>query len=149
MKRFKTKQIFVGNVAIGGDAPISVQSMTFSKTCDIQATKEQIDRLYLAGANIVRVAVSSPKDADALKELKALSPLPIVADIHFRYKFALIAAESVDCIRINPGNIGSKDRIKAVADACNARGIPIRIGVNGGSLEKPLKKSMVQRLREW
>lgn len=140
MKRFKTKQIFVGNVAIGGDAPISVQSMTFSKTCDIQATKEQIDRLYLAGANIVRVAVSSPKDAAALKELKSLSPLPLVADIHFRYKFALIAAESVDCIRINPGNIGSKDRIKAVADACNARGIPIRIGVNGGSLEKPFEE---------
>lgn len=134
--RFKTKQIFVGNVAVGGDAPISVQSMTFSKTCDIAATKAQLDRLKLAGADFARVAVSDEKDANALKELKKVSPLPLVADIHFRYKLALIAAESVDCIRINPGNIGEKSRIKAVADACNARGIPIRIGVNGGSLEK-------------
>ena len=136
VQRVKTKQIFVGNVAIGGDAPISVQSMTSSKTCDIEATKAQLDRLYFAGADIVRVAVSDQKDADALKELKAVSPLPLVADIHFRYKFALIASESVDAIRINPGNIGTKDRIKAVADACKQRGIPIRIGVNGGSLEK-------------
>lgn len=140
MQRYKTKQIFVGNVAIGGDAPISIQSMTFSKTCDIPATKAQIDRLALAGADIVRVAVSDENDANALKELKKVSPLPLVADIHFRYRFALIAAESVDCIRINPGNIGSKDKIKAVADACNARGIPIRIGVNGGSLEKRFER---------
>ncbi|MGP1579569.1 MAG: flavodoxin-dependent (E)-4-hydroxy-3-methylbut-2-enyl-diphosphate synthase [Wolinella sp.] len=132
----KTKQIFVGNVGIGGDSPISVQSMTFSKTADIVATKAQIDRLALAGCDIVRVAVSSREDAEALKELKSLSPLPIVADIHFQYKFALIAAQSVDCIRINTGNIGSKERIKAVADACNERGIPVRIGVNGGSLEE-------------
>ncbi len=134
--RYKTKQIFVGNVAIGGDAPISVQSMTFTKTRDIEATKAQLDRLALAGADIVRVAVSDLKDAHALKELRKVSPLPLVSDIHFRYEYALIAAESVDCIRINPGNIGSKEKIKAVADACNARGIPIRIGVNGGSLEK-------------
>ena len=134
--RYKTKQILVGNVAIGGDAPISVQSMTFTKTKDIQATKEQLDRLALAGADIVRVAVSDLKDAHALKDLRAISPLPLVADIHFRYEYALIAAESVDCIRINPGNIGSKDKIKAVAEACNARNLPIRIGVNGGSLEK-------------
>ncbi|MCH5314114.1 MAG: flavodoxin-dependent (E)-4-hydroxy-3-methylbut-2-enyl-diphosphate synthase [Helicobacter sp.] len=140
MQRIKTKQIFVGNVAVGGDAPISVQSMTFSKTCDIEATKAQIDRLYFVGADMVRVAVSDPKDANALKALKEVSSLPLIADIHFRYKFALIAAESVDCIRINPGNIGSKDRIKAVADACNARGIPIRIGVNGGSLEKQFEQ---------
>lgn len=140
MQRVKTKQIFVGNVAIGGDAPISIQSMTFSKTCDIQATKAQIDRLALAGADIVRVAVSSEEDAKALKDLKAISPLPIVADIHFRYRFALIASQSVDCIRINPGNIGSKDKIKAVADACNERNIPIRIGVNGGSLEKQFER---------
>ncbi len=135
-ERVKTKQIFVGNVGIGGDSPISVQSMTFSKTADIAATKAQIDRLALAGCDIVRVAVSNREDAEALKELKNLSPLPIVADIHFQYKFALIAAQSVDCIRINPGNIGSKERIKAVADACNERGIPVRIGVNGGSLEE-------------
>lgn len=134
--RIKTKQIHVGKVAVGGDAPVSVQSMTFSKTADIVATKAQIDRLALAGCDIVRVAVSDREDANALKELKSLSPLPLVADIHFRYKFALIAAESVDCIRINPGNIGAKDRIKAVAEACAARKIPIRIGVNGGSLEE-------------
>ena len=134
--RYKTKQIFVGKVPIGGEAPISVQSMTFSKTRDIQATKEQLDRLALAGADIVRVAVSDLKDAHALKDLRKISPLPLVADIHFRYEYALIAAESMDCIRINPGNIGSKEKIKAVADACNQREIPIRIGVNGGSLEK-------------
>lgn len=138
--RYKTKQILVGNVAIGGDAPISVQSMTFTKTKDIQATKEQLDRLALAGADIVRVAVSDLKDAHALKDLRAISPLPLVSDIHFRYEYALIAAESVDCIRINPGNIGSKEKIKAVADACNARNIPIRIGVNGGSLEKQFEE---------
>lgn len=151
VQRVKTRQIFVGNVPVGGDAPISVQSMTFSKTHDIEATKAQLDRLYFAGADMVRVAVSEQKDADALKALKAVSPLPLIADIHFRHKFALIASESVDAIRINPGNIGTKDRIKAVADACKQRGIPIRIGVNGGSLEKqfdqkygPTPKGMVE-----
>ncbi len=134
--RYPTKQIFVGKVAIGGGAPISVQSMTFSKTKDIQATKEQLDRLALAGADIVRVAVHDLKDANALKELKSISPLPLIADIHFRYEYALIAAQSVDCIRINPGNIGSKEKIQAVAKTCNEAQIPIRIGVNGGSLEK-------------
>ncbi|PAF48493.1 4-hydroxy-3-methylbut-2-en-1-yl diphosphate synthase [Helicobacter sp. 12S02634-8] len=138
--RYPTKQIFIGNVPIGGDAPISVQSMTFTKTADLKATKEQIDRLHLVGADIVRVAVSDQKDANALCELKKISTLPIVADIHFRHRFALIAAESVDAIRINPGNIGTKDRIKAVADACNQRQIPIRIGVNSGSLEKQFDK---------
>ena len=134
--RFKTKQISVGDVLVGGDAPISVQSMTFSKTADIEATKVQIDCLQLAGCDIVRVAVSDMEDANALKTLKSSISLPLVADIHFRYKFALIAVESVDCIRINPGNIGSKDKIKAVVSACMERGIPIRIGVNAGSLEK-------------
>ena len=134
--RFKTKQISVGDVLVGGDAPISVQRMTFSKTADIEATKVQIDCLQLAGCDIVRVAVSDMEDANALKTLKSSISLPLVADIHFRYKFALIAAESVDCIRINPGNIGSKDKIKAVVSACMERGIPIRIGVNAGSLEK-------------
>lgn len=134
--RYPTKQIFVGKVAIGGGAPISVQSMTFSKTKDIKSTKEQLDRLALAGADIVRVAVHDLKDANALKELKSISPLPLIADIHFRYEYALIAAQSVDCIRINPGNIGSKEKIQAVAKACNEAQIPIRIGVNGGSLEK-------------
>ncbi|MWV61237.1 flavodoxin-dependent (E)-4-hydroxy-3-methylbut-2-enyl-diphosphate synthase [Helicobacter saguini] len=134
--RWKTKQIFVGNVAVGGDAPISVQSMTFSKTHNIEATKEQLDRLQLAGADIVRLAVLTEEDAHALKILKEKTTLPLVADIHFKYKLALIAAKYVDCIRINPGNIGSKDKIKEVVKACKERKIPIRIGVNGGSLEK-------------
>lgn len=135
-KRYPTQQISVGNVKVGGDAPISVQSMTFSKTADIKATKAQIDALMFAGCDIVRVAVSDEEDANALKKLKSLISLPLVADIHFRYKLALIAAESVDCIRINPGNIGAKEKIKAVVEACKQRGIPIRIGVNAGSLEK-------------
>lgn len=140
MERYKTKQIFVGDVAIGGDSPISVQSMTYTKTKDIAATKAQIDRLQLAGCDIVRVAVSDEEDAYALKTLKSQISLPLVADIHFRYKLALIAAEVVDCIRINPGNIGSKERIMEVAKACMQRRIPIRIGVNGGSLEKQFEK---------
>lgn len=134
--RYKTKQISVGGVLVGGDAPISVQSMTFTKTHDIKATKEQIDRLQLAGADMVRLAVLTKEDALALKEIKKQTNLPLIADIHFKYSLALIAAESVDCIRINPGNIGNKDRIKQVANACKQRGIPIRIGVNAGSLEK-------------
>lgn len=138
--RYKTKQIFVGNVAVGGDSPISVQSMTFSKTKDIKATKAQIDRLQLAGCDIVRVAVSDEEDANALKTLKSQISLPLVADIHFRYKLALIALESVDCIRINPGNIGDKKRVKIIANACNERKIPIRIGVNAGSLEKQFEQ---------
>nr|WP_279128755.1 flavodoxin-dependent (E)-4-hydroxy-3-methylbut-2-enyl-diphosphate synthase [Helicobacter winghamensis] len=139
-KRYKTKQIVVGNVLVGGDAPISVQSMTFSKTSDLETTKAQIDCLQLAGCDIVRVAVSDIEDANALKALKSMISLPLVADIHFRYKFALIAAESVDCIRINPGNIGSKEKIKAVVNACQEREIPIRIGVNAGSLEKQFEE---------
>ena len=149
--RYPTKQIHVGNVAIGGDAPISVQSMTFSKTHNIEETKAQLDRLQLAGADIVRLAVLTEEDAHALKTLKGMTSLPLIADIHFKYKLALIAAESVDCIRINPGNIGSKEKIKEVVKACNVRNIPIRIGVNGGSLEKefeqkygPTPKGMVE-----
>lgn len=138
--RHKTKQIFVGNVPIGGDAPISVQSMTFSKTKDIKATKAQIDRLQLAGCDIVRVAVSDEDDANALKSLKSQIKIPLIADIHFRYKLALIALESVDCIRINPGNIGDKKRVEMIAKGCNERKIPIRIGVNAGSLEKQFEQ---------
>lgn len=138
--RYKTKQIAVGNVLVGGDAPVSVQSMTFSKTSDLESTKAQIDCLQLAGCDIVRVAVSDMEDARALKTLRNMVSLPLVADIHFRYKFALIAAESVDCIRINPGNIGSKEKIKAVVDACKEREISIRIGVNAGSLEKQFEE---------
>ncbi len=136
IKRYPTKQIFVGNVPIGGDAPISVQSMTYSRTADVEATVEQINRLHFAGADIVRVAVPDYEDADALKEIRERTSLPLVADIHFNYRLALIAAESVDCIRINPGNIGEKERVKEVVKACTERDIPIRIGVNCGSLEK-------------
>lgn len=138
--RHKTKQIFVGNVPIGGDSPISVQSMTFSKTKDIKATKAQIDRLQLAGCDIVRVAVSDEEDANALKTLKSQIKIPLIADIHFRYKLALIALEVVDCIRINPGNIGDRARVEMIAKGCNERKIPIRIGVNAGSLEKQFEQ---------
>ncbi|MBE2983913.1 flavodoxin-dependent (E)-4-hydroxy-3-methylbut-2-enyl-diphosphate synthase [Campylobacter sp. RM9344] len=136
MQRYPTKQIKIKNVAIGGDAPISVQSMTFSKTKDIKGTLEQINRLYFAGCDIVRCAVLDKEDAYALKEIVKQSPLPIVADIHFNYRFALIVSEFVDAVRINPGNIGSKERIKAVVEACKQRNLPIRIGVNSGSLEE-------------
>ncbi len=138
--RYKTKKIFAGNVAIGGDAPISVQSMTFSKTKDIKATLEQINRLYFAGCDIVRCAVLDNKDAEALEEIKKESPLPIVADIHFNYRHALKTAKFVDAIRLNPGNIGGSERIKAVVGACKERNLPIRIGVNSGSLEEKFEK---------
>ena len=136
IKKYKTKKIFVGNVAIGGDSPISVQSMTFTKTRDIKATVEQIKKLHFVGCDIVRVAIPDYEDVYALKEIKKQIDMPLIADIHFNYKFALIASEVVDCIRINPGNIGSKERIKEVVKACKNRNIPIRIGVNSGSLEK-------------
>jgi (E)-4-hydroxy-3-methylbut-2-enyl-diphosphate synthase len=135
IKRYKTKKIFVGDVPIGGDSPISVQSMTYTKTSDIDATLEQIKKLHFAGASIVRVAVPDMNSANALKYIKEKSSLPIVADIHFNYKLALIASEVVDCIRFNPGNIGEKSRIKEIIKACKNRQIPVRIGVNCGSLE--------------
>lgn len=136
MKRYKTRQINVGGVLIGGDAKISVQSMTFSKTRNFKETLEQINRLYFAGCDIVRCAVFNKEDIEGLRKVKASSPLPIVADIHFNYNYAVEVAEFVDAIRINPGNIGGKKHIKAVVDACKKRKIPIRIGVNSGSLEK-------------
>jgi len=134
--RYPTKKIYVGDVAVGGDAPISVQSMTFSRTHDVEATVEQINRLHFAGCDIVRVAVPDMEDALALKSIKERISLPLVADIHFNYKLALVAAESVDCIRFNPGNIGEKSRIKEIVKACQERSLPIRVGVNAGSLEK-------------
>jgi len=144
IKRYETKKIYVGDVAIGGDAPISVQSMTFSKTSDIEATVEQIKLLHFAGADIVRLAVPDKEAAYALKEIKKQSSLPIVADIHFNHKLALIAAEVVDCIRLNPGNIGNKQRVAEVVKACQERNIPIRIGVNCGSLEKEFEQKYGQ-----
>ena len=136
IKRVHTKKIYVGDVAIGGDAPISVQSMTYSKTSDVEATVEQINKLHFAGCDIVRCAVPDMEDALALKEIKEKISLPLVADIHFNHKLALVAAEVVDCIRINPGNIGSKEKVAEVVKACQERSLPIRIGVNAGSLEK-------------
>jgi (E)-4-hydroxy-3-methylbut-2-enyl-diphosphate synthase len=144
IKRIKTRKVKIGNVEIGGDAPISTQSMTFSKTKDIASTVEQINRLHFAGADLVRVAVLDEEDANALSEIKKQISLPLVADIHFNYKLALKASEVVDCIRINPGNIGSKERIKAVVDACKDRNLPIRIGVNSGSLEEHLENKYGQ-----
>ena len=135
IERVKTKKIYVGDVAVGGDSPISVQSMTYSKTSDVEATVDQIRRLHFAGADIVRLAVPSMEAANALPKIKEQTTLPLVADIHFNYKLALKAAKVVDCIRFNPGNIGEKNRIKEIVKACKERNIPVRIGVNCGSLE--------------
>ena len=135
-ERYPTKKIFVGDVAVGGDAPISIQSMTFSDTSNIEATVEQINRLHFAGADMVRVAVPNMQSAVALKEIKERISLPLIADIHFNYKLALEASKWVDCIRFNPGNIGEKGRIKEIVKACRERNLPIRVGVNAGSLEK-------------
>ncbi len=147
VKRYPTKKIKVGNVEIGGDAPISVQSMTYSKTSDIKSTVEQINRLHFAGADIVRVAVPNKEAADALKIIKEQTSLAIVADIHFHHKLALIAAKSVDCIRINPGNIGNKQKVADVVKACKERNLPIRIGVNCGSLESKFENKYGQTAR--
>ncbi|WP_086297815.1 flavodoxin-dependent (E)-4-hydroxy-3-methylbut-2-enyl-diphosphate synthase [Campylobacter devanensis] len=140
MQRYKTRQIQVGSVKIGGDAPISVQSMTFSKTRDVSGTLEQINRLYFAGCDIVRCAVFNKDDIEGLRQVKKDSPLPIVADIHFNHLYALAVAEFVDAIRINPGNIGGKEKIKKVVNACKERNLPIRIGVNSGSLEEQFEQ---------
>ena len=134
-----TKQIQVGGVAVGGGAPVSIQSMTNTRTDDVEATLGQIRALAAAGCDIVRVAVPDMDAARAVGKIKEQCPIPLVVDIHFDYKLALEAiAAGADKVRINPGNIGGEDRVKAVADVCRQKNIPIRIGVNGGSLEKPL-----------
>ena len=139
MERRKTRQIRAGAVLIGGDAPVTVQSMTNTDTRDVRATIEQIERLADAGCEIVRVAVPDQAAAEALGEIRAHCPIPLVADIHFNHVLAIAAAEAgVDKIRINPGNIGSRERVQAVVKVCRERGIPIRIGVNSGSVEKAL-----------
>lgn len=138
-KREETKPVYVGNVQIGGQNSVVVQSMTTTDTRDVEGTLAQINRLYEAGCQIVRLAVVNEDAARAIKHIKQRSPLPLVADIHFDYKLALIALESgIDKIRINPGNIGSKEKTKAVVEACRERNVPIRIGVNSGSVEKRL-----------
>ena len=134
-----TRKILVGGVPVGGGAPVSIQSMTNTQTADINATVEQIRKLTAAGCEIVRVAVPDRAAALAVGEIKKQIEIPLVADIHFDYRLALTCIEGgVDKVRINPGNIGGEERVRAVAEAAGARGIPIRIGVNGGSLEKPL-----------
>jgi len=139
--RNKTKKIKVGSVEIGGGAPISVQSMTKTKTSDIDATVKQIHELEKAGCQIVRSAVPDQEAALALKEIKKQINIPLVADIHFNHTYAIMAAEArVDKLRINPGNIGDPEKIKAVVDAAKAHNIPIRIGVNSGSLDKKIKE---------
>lgn len=139
MNRTETRQIHIGGVAVGGGAPIPVQSMCNTRTSDAKATIAQISRLYEAGCEIIRVAVPDQEAADALPQIVKASPIPVVADIHFDYRLALAAAKAgVHKIRINPGNIGEADNVRKVAEACKERGIPIRIGVNGGSLDKTL-----------
>ena len=134
-----TKQIMVGGVPIGGGAPVTIQSMTNTRTDDVEATLHQIRTLAAAGCEIIRVAVPDMAAAKAVGKIKEGSPIPVVVDIHFDYKLALEAiAAGADKVRINPGNIGGADHVKAVAQVCARRGVPIRIGVNGGSLEKPL-----------
>lgn len=137
-----TKQIKIGNVTIGGGNPVAIQSMTNTKTQDADKTTAQIEGLRKAGCEIVRVAVKDEADAQALKIIRQAVKIPIVADIHFDFRLAISAIENgVDKIRINPGNIGSEEKVKAVADAAKAHRIPIRVGVNGGSLEKNMQKN--------
>ena len=139
MKRENTKRINVGGVAVGGGAKVSVQSMCNTKTWDAEATAAQIREFAAAGCDIVRVAVPDMRSAQAISEIKERVDMPLVADIHFDYRLALeAAARGADKIRINPGNIGGEENVKAVAEACRARNIPIRIGVNAGSLEARL-----------
>ena len=134
-----TRQILVGGVPVGGGAPVTIQSMTNTRTDDVGATVDQILRLEEAGCQIIRVAVPDMAAAKAVGAIKARIHIPLVVDIHFDYRLALACVEEgCDAVRINPGNIGGVDRVKAVAEACKAKNLPIRIGVNGGSLEKPL-----------
>lgn len=135
-----TKRLLVGDVPVGGGAPVSIQSMCNTKTDDVEATVAQILALEEAGCQIIRVAIPDQAAAEAVDRLKERIHIPLVADIHFNFKYALTCAErGVDAIRINPGNIGGEEKVKAVADLCRQRGIPIRVGVNGGSLERELR----------
>lgn len=139
MLREETRSVQVGNLTIGGNNHVVIQSMCNTKTKNVEATIKQINALEQAGCELVRVAVFDKEDAYAIKEIKKGIHIPLVADIHFDYKLALIAIESgIDKVRINPGNIGSIEKVKAVVDACKEKHIPIRIGVNGGSLEKDI-----------
>ncbi len=139
MRREQTKRLTVGGVPLGGGAPVTVQSMCNTKTADVPATLAQIEALAAAGCEIVRVAVPDMAAADAVADICRGSSLPVVADVHFDYRLAVRCADNgAAAVRINPGNIGGADRVRAVAEACGARGIPIRIGINAGSLERRL-----------
>jgi (E)-4-hydroxy-3-methylbut-2-enyl-diphosphate synthase len=141
IQRRKSRQIRVGNVPVGGDAPIAVQSMTNTETTDVESTVRQIKALEAVGADIVRVSVPTMDAAEAFGKIKQQVNVPLISDIHFDYKIALRVAElGADCLRINPGNIGRADRVRAVVESARDRNIPIRIGVNAGSLEKDLQK---------
>ena len=138
-ERRKTRPVRVGSVTVGGDAPISVQSMTTTKTADVYPTLQQIRNLEVAGCDIVRVTVPDEASAEALPEIKAGISIPLVADIHFNYRIALLALDAgVDKLRINPGNIGGEKRVRAVVEKAREKGVPIRIGVNSGSLEQDI-----------
>ncbi len=138
--RRKSRQIMVGDVAVGGNAPIAVQSMTNTDTCDVEATVAQIEALQKVGADIVRVSVPTMDAAEAFGKIRQRVTIPLVTDIHFDYRIALRVAElGADCLRINPGNIGKDERVRAVVDSARDHNIPIRIGVNAGSLEKELQ----------
>ena len=144
INRRLSKKINVGSVEVGGDSPISVQSMTNTNTEDVKATVSQIHRLEAAGADIIRVSTPTQKSVEAFKKIKQFTNVPLVADIHFDYKIALeVAKAGADCLRINPGNIGSEDKVNRVINSAIEHNIPIRIGVNAGSLEKKLQKNMV------
>ena len=139
IKRRKTKVVNVGNVKVGGDNPISVQSMTNTLTTDVQATIKQINEIQSEGADLVRVSCPDESSSKALKEITSHVDIPIIADIHFHYKRAIEAAENgASCLRINPGNIGDKNRVKEVIKAAKDNNCSIRVGVNAGSLEKDI-----------
>ena len=143
MERKDTKVVKIGDRIIGGKNPILIQSMTNTKTEDVKATVEQINRLAAAGCDIIRCAVPTMEAAEALTEIKKQIAIPLVADIHFDYRLAIAAMEhGADKIRINPGNIGSKERVQAVVDVAKERNIPIRVGVNSGSLEKRFSRKI-------
>ena len=136
-----TKRLLVGSVPVGGGAPVTIQSMCNTPTHDVPATVAQIHRLEAAGCEIIRVAVPDVPAAEAIDKIKEQISIPLIADIHFNHRLALLCAQrGVDAIRINPGNIGGRENVRAVADICRKKSIPIRIGVNGGSLEKSLRE---------
>jgi len=139
VERRKTRQISVGNVKIGGDAPVVVQSMTSTKTHDVEATLDQINRLYKAGCELIRVAVPHQEDVEALEDIVRESPIPVIADIHFAPSYAFLSMEKgVHGIRINPGNIGKEEIVREIVEEAKAKGVAVRLGVNSGSLEKDL-----------